>query len=174
VIREVYYSFFESINQDAGQYHIDSSNIAESVISIAKYGKIEPLIKITETSLQKLSNRDFIQFDEKYVKLVMLTYLFLSKVYYIKTEYEVEGGYIDIALLPRINVKAPNHAIIELKYISKEKFSDALLKEKTETARKQIAQYTTSEELRNTPNLLKFIVVFKGDECVYHERVEGV
>jgi len=49
----------------------------------------------------------------------MLTYLFLSKVYYIKTEYEVEGGYIDIALLPRINVKAPNHAIIELKYITK-------------------------------------------------------
>ncbi len=171
VIREVYYSFFESILQDDGQYHIDSTQIAQSVISIAKHGDMQPLIKITETALQKLSNRDFIQFDEKYVKLVMLTYLFLSKIYYIKTEYEVEGGYIDIALLPRINVKAPKHAIIELKYISKEKFSEKLLTEKIEEARAQISKYNTSEELRNTPNLLKFVVVFSGEECVHHERV---
>jgi len=36
----------------------------------------------------------------------------------------------------------------------------------------QIAKYTTSDELRNTPNLLKFVVVLKGEECVYHEMVE--
>ena len=171
VIREVYYSFFESILNEAGQYRIDSTHIATSVISLAKHGDIGPLIKITETSLQKLSNRDLIKFDEKYVKLIMLTYLFLSKIYYIKTEYEVEGGYIDIALLPRINVKAPKHAIIELKYIPKEKFTDSLLQEKIAEARAQINKYDTSEELRNTPNLLRFVVVFSGEECVYYGGV---
>ena len=173
VIREVYYSFFESILNEAGQYSIDSTHIATSVISIAKHGDIGPLIKITEASLNKLSNRDFIRFDEKYVKLIMLTYLFLSKIYYIKTEYEVEDGYIDIALLPRINVKAPNHAIIELKYISKEKFSDTLLQEKIAEARNQIQKYNTSEELKNTSNLLKFVVVFSGEECVHWEQVSS-
>jgi len=52
----------------------------------------------------------------------MLTYLFLSKVSYIKTEYEVEGGYINIALLLRSKVKIPNHAIIELSIFPKKSF----------------------------------------------------
>ncbi len=88
-------------------------------------------------------------------------------MYYVKSEYEVEGGYIDIALLPRINVKAPNHAIIELKYIPKELFSEKLLQEKIHEAEDQISRYSNAEELRQVPNLLKFVVVFKGDECVY-------
>ncbi len=44
VILEVYYSFFESMLQDAGQYYVDSTHIAQSVISIAKYGDIVSLI----------------------------------------------------------------------------------------------------------------------------------
>ncbi|MFP4288425.1 MAG: PD-(D/E)XK nuclease domain-containing protein [Bacteroidales bacterium] len=53
----------------------------------------------------------------------MLERLFLGKVYYIKTEYEAEGGYMDIALLPSINLKSYRYFIIELNYIVKEKFS---------------------------------------------------
>jgi hypothetical protein len=33
------------------------------------------------------------------MKIVMLTYLMLSKIYYVKSEYEVENGYLDILLL---------------------------------------------------------------------------
>ncbi len=167
VIKELYFEFFRSILEEAGNYHIDSSRIAFALRDLAKYGKIEPLVELTQSSLQKLSNRDFIRFDEKYVKLNMLTWLHLSRMYYVKSEYEVEGGYIDIALLPRINVNTPNHAIIELKYIPKDSYSDKLLQEKIAGAEAQLSRYSTSGELRQVPNLLKFVVVFKGDECVY-------
>ncbi len=167
VIRELYFEFFKNILEEAGNYHIDSSRIAFALRDLAKYGKIEPLVELTQSSLQKLSNRDFIRFDEKYVKLNMLTWLHLSRMYYVKSEYEVEDGYIDIALLPRINVNTPNHAIIELKYIPKDNYTEKLLQEKITGAEAQLSRYVTSEELRQVPNLLKFVVVFKGDECVY-------
>jgi hypothetical protein len=171
VIKELYFEFFRSILEEDGNYHIDSSRIAFALRDLAKFGKIDALIELTQSSLQKLSNNDFIRFDEKYVKLNMLTWLHLSRMYYVKSEYEVEGGYIDIALLPRINVKAPNHAIIELKYIPKESFTDKLMQEKITEAEAQLSRYSTSEELIQVPNLLKFVVVFKGDECVYVRHI---
>ena len=172
VIKELYFEFFKSILDDAGQYRVDISEVALALMQLAKYGNIQPLVDITQTSLQKLSKRDFIRFDEKYVKLNLLTWLHLGKMYYVKSEYEVEGGYIDIALLPRINVHPPKHAIIELKYIPKERFTDNLLQEKVSEAKEQLARYTTSQELMQVPNLLKFVVVFRGDECVLAEDVE--
>lgn len=55
-----------------------------------------------------LSSRDFIKFDEKYVKMLVHAYFILSKVYMVKSEYEIEGGYIDIALLRREAIN-PNY-----------------------------------------------------------------
>ena len=171
VIKELYFTFFEHILENQSNYRVDISGVTNAIADIAEFGRIDTLIKITEGRLQKLSKRDFIRFDEKYVKLVMLNYLFMSQIYFVKSEYEVEGGYIDIALLPRVNVKAPNHAIIELKYIPKESFTDKLMQEKIAEAEAQLSRYSTSDELRQVPNLLKFVVVFKGDECMYAGRI---
>ena len=171
VIKELYFTFFEHILENQSNYRVDISGVTNAIADIAEFGRIDTLIKITEGRLQKLSKRDFIRFDEKYVKLVMLNYLFMSQIYFVKSEYEVEGGYIDIALLPRVNVKAPNHAIIEPKYIPKESFTDKLMQEKIAEAEAQLSRYSTSDELRQVPNLLKFVVVFKGDECMYAGRI---
>ncbi len=53
------------------------------------------------------------------------------------------------------------------KYIPKDRFTDKLLQEKITEAESQLSRCATSEEQREVPNLLKFVVVFKGDECVY-------
>jgi hypothetical protein len=167
VIKELYFTFFEHILEKHSNYRVDISAVTNAIADLAEFGNIDPLIRITEGRLQQLSKRDFIRFDEKYVKLVMLNYFYMSQLFFVKSEYEVQGGYIDIALLPRINVKAPNHAIIELKYIPKDNYTEKLLQEKITKAEAQLSRYATSEELRQVPNLLKFVVVFKGDECVY-------
>ena len=52
----------------------------------------------------------------------MIAYLNLAKVYLIKSEYEVEDGYIDIALLNNYIVKPKYYGIIELKYITKKEY----------------------------------------------------
>ncbi len=70
-----------------------------------------------------------------------------------------------------ISTFAHLHAIIDLKYIPKARFTEKLLQEKTGEAKEQLARYRTSEELMQVPNLLKFVVVFKGDECVSAEDI---
>ncbi len=170
VIKELYFKFFNELIEENSHYNLNVSVIKSSLMQLAKEGNIQPLVGITESMLRKLSNRDFIRFDEKYVKLIFLTYCFLSKMYYVKSEYEVEDGFIDIALLPNDVVKPPYFAIIELKYCKKENFTEELLRSKIEEAEQQLAKYKQAEELANMPNLLKFIVVFKGDECVYQEQ----
>lgn len=39
------------------------------------------------------------------VENINLTYCFLSKLDLVKSEYEVDNGFIDIALLKQVNVK---------------------------------------------------------------------
>ena len=101
----------------------------------------------------------------------MITYFMMSKIYYVKSEYEVEDGYIDIALLPRPAVNAPYNAIFEVKYLKKEGFNQKLLDEKVTEAKEQILKYVLAEELKEMDNLLKWVLVFCGDELVYEERV---
>ncbi|OGO86129.1 MAG: hypothetical protein A2Y24_07800 [Clostridiales bacterium GWE2_32_10] len=128
-----------------------------------------------QITLNKLSNRDFIKFDEKYVKVIMITYMMMSKIYYVKSEDEQGGGYVDIALLPRIGAKTKYNAIFEVKYIKKEGYSEEILNEKIKEAKEQIQKYTKSQELLDLEienKLKKWIVVFCKDEVVYLEEVE--
>ncbi len=170
VIKELYFSFFNELIEKEAQYRIETLDIQLAMRKLAEEGDLSLLIKLTETVLHKLSKRDYIRFDEKYVKLIFLTYCFLSKMYYVKSEYEVEGGFIDIALLPNDVLMTPYTAILELKYCKKDGYTEALLNSKISESKIQLAKYKQAEELGNLTNLLKFIVVFKGDECVFCEQ----
>jgi hypothetical protein len=122
-------------------------------------------------NLNKLSNRDYINFDEKYIKVIMVTYFMMSRIYYVKSENEQNKGYVDIALLPRIGVKAPYNAIFEVKYIKKGDLSQKLLNEKIFEAKKQLEQYSKSLEFAGMDNLLKVVLVFCNDKLVYDEKI---
>ena len=172
VIKELYFDFFENVLKQKAEYDIDVSKIRQSIEELALEGKIENFIEIIKTVLNKLANKDFIKFDEKYIKIIMVTYFMLSKVYYVKSEYEVEGGFIDVALLPRPGAKTIYNAIFELKYLKKEGYTEAVLNEKIKTAKEEIAKYTKSEELMELPKLKKWVMVFCKDELVYLEEIE--
>ena len=92
----------------------------------------------------------------------------MSKIYLVKSEYEVNNGYIDIALLKQANMEPNYFAIFEIKYITKGEFekNENVIDEKLEMAKLQIKNYEKSQELRNLPNLKKWILVFVKDKCV--------
>ena len=138
VIKELYFAFFEEILKQKAEYDIDVSKIRQSIEELALEGKIESFVEIIKTVLNKLANKDFIKFDEKYIKIIMVTYFMLSKVYYVKSEYEVEGGFIDVALLPRPGAKTIYNAIFELKYIKKEDYNETVLNKKIKEAKDEI------------------------------------
>jgi len=171
VIQELFFDFFAEVLHEEAQYDIDIAPIRDSILELSMNGDLTDFLKIVTDTLRKLANRDFMRFDEKYVKIVMLTYFMMSKIYYVKSEYEVENGYIDIALLPRPGVITPYNAILEIKYIKKSDYCKELLDEKVTAAKAQLARYTDSIELSSMENLLKWVLVFSGDEVVYSEKV---
>ncbi|MCK8824189.1 AAA family ATPase [Fuchsiella alkaliacetigena] len=175
VIKELYFDFFAKIIEKEGDYQLETIEIKESVIDIALEGKVDKFIKVIEKTLKKLSARDFIKFEEKYVKLLMLSYLMLSKMYYVKSEYEVEAGYIDIAFFERSGLDVDYEGLIELKYIKKSDYqkSGAKLVEKNlEEAKKQLLKYKKADELKSKDNLKKWAIIFAGDQCVKCVNIE--
>ncbi|MBF0544018.1 MAG: PD-(D/E)XK nuclease domain-containing protein [Candidatus Riflebacteria bacterium] len=121
--------------------------------------------------MHRLSDRDFIKFNEKVVQAIMLTFLFETRIYYAKSEYPVEDGYIDVVLLKGSAGKPKFFAMIELKYISKGDYTDSLRDKKLEEAKNQILKYLKSEELKAITNMRKWAAVFCVDKCVAFEEV---
>jgi hypothetical protein len=174
-IKGLYFEYFSKKLNETIDYEIDVSDIEDSITEIALEGKNENLIKVVEKTLNKLSNRDYIKFDEKYVKLIFLAYCFLSKIYLVKSEYEVDNGYIDIALLKQANMEPTYFAIFELKYITKaeyEKEGDKIVELKKKEAIEQLKKYKASQELMGLPNLKKWALVFVNDSCVVNSEIE--
>ena len=173
VIKELYFDFFGVIIKNEAKYDIDVSDIRESIKNIAVNGDYKAFVEIVSATLGNLSNRDYINFDEKYIKMIMVTYFMMSRVYYVKSENEQNKGYVDIALLPRAGVNAPYNVIFEVKYIKKGDYDQRILDEKINEAGKQLTRYSQSDEFAYMDNLLKVILVFCGDKLVYDERLSN-
>lgn len=173
-IRGLYFDYFSDKLVELTDYEIDITEIEDAISEIALDGNNKAIVKVVEKTLNKLSNRDYIGFDEKYVKLIFLSYLFLSKIYLVKSEYEVENGYIDIALLKQPNVNPNYFAIIEFKYITKKQYEEkgeAIVKEVFDEAVTQLNKYKTSKELKKISNLKKWAIIFVNDKCVINAEI---
>ncbi len=171
VIKELYFDFYNSIIEKYANIQISDSKLLNSISPFAFDGDVKPFITFVEDILSRFSNRDFIKFDEKNIKILMLTLLFRSELYMVKSEYEVENGYIDIALFNNSRVHPEFYGIFELKYISKKDYSEKLLQERLEEGKEQILKYTSSDELKSINNLKKFVLVYSGAEC---KRIEEI
>ncbi len=81
VIQELYFDFFGTLLEEEAHSGLDVADIRKSIIQFARKGDLSELLRIVETTLEKLSFRDYIHFDEKYIKLIMMTYLMMSRIY---------------------------------------------------------------------------------------------
>ena len=116
-----YYSIWEYFRRklsETSNLNIDNAKVNRAIKEMAVSGKCNLFIGCLKEFLDNLSNRDLIKFDEKYIKIILLS-VFMSNVYIANSEYEVEEGYIDILLSKN---KAFEESIkyewmIELKYI---------------------------------------------------------
>lgn len=118
--------------------------------------------------LENLSNRDLIRFDEKYIKIILLS-IFMNNVYIANSEYEVEDGFIDVMLSKN---KAFEESIkyewmIELKYI-KDKDRNSL-EEVKKQGLDQLKRYSNSKRLSSsydTKHMKKLLIVVIGKKDV--------
>ena len=170
VMKEIYSDYFLQILKRNINVNINE-NYTEIAREIAIDGKIDKIIEMLEKYLKNLSNRDYIKFDEKYVKLIFFCIAMNLKIFRLKSEMEVQRKYPDILLMPKDKSKGYKGVMIEFKYLKKEEAGR--LKEKQEEARKQINEYMEFEEIKNIENLNCYTVVAVNDET-YVENIKRI
>ena len=167
-MKEIYSDYFiKTLNQNAN-LQVSSSIYTEIMQEIALDGKIDKMVNLVQMYLQNLSNRDYMNFDEKYIKLIFYCIAMNLKVFIIKSEMEVQRKYPDILLIPKDESKGYKSVMIEFKYLKKGE--ENKLAEKQDEARKQIEEYATFEEIKGIPNLSKYTVVAVNDK-IYVEKI---
>jgi hypothetical protein len=146
----------------------------KSLQGFAIYGKAEEFIKfIQEYYVGRFSNRDYINFDEKYIKAIILTLIFQGHYHLPISEYEVSGGYVDIYLQHRtLNPLVKLDWVWELKYVKEgECDNEKLIEEKKTEARTQLQRYKSSDKFEGRDNVRFLAIVFVGKRNYFVEEV---
>lgn len=168
VMKEIYSEYFLKILREEINIEIND-NYTGIAREIALEGKIDKIVEMLEKYLKNLSNRDYIKFDEKYVKLIFYCIAMNLKIFRLKSEMEVQRKYPDILLIPKDRSKGYKGVMIEFKYLKKEEAGR--LKEKQEEAKNQIEEYGEFEEIKELDNINKYTVVAVNDE-IYVEEIK--
>ncbi|GHT78640.1 hypothetical protein FACS189464_2440 [Bacteroidia bacterium] len=163
-IRTLYWEYImKLVREHSPEMTIETRYLDEAVTALAMEGNVERFISyVSENAFGKLSAHDLQQFDEKYIKILLLAYLFMSRIYVPMSEYEAVPGRADIYLqrsptLPQIKYEW----VFELKYC-KADAKESEITAKSEKGQEQIRQYLTSDRLKDRTDLKAAVIVFIG------------
>jgi hypothetical protein len=170
VIEELYWQFYADSIQEIYNFEATPERVKPSVLEMAM-GNPKPFFDLIQEILQALSNRDYQNFDEKYVKAIIMAFAHQTGIFMILSERETtKSGYTDIAMLVRPN-NPSEHAefVFELKYLKKE--DKKQLKKAQKEAKKQLQSYLDGDEMLKTrKNLSAYTVCVVKDE-VFLEKI---
>jgi hypothetical protein len=101
-------------------------------------------------------------FDEKYIKAVLLTYLILDDNYIPISESEVDSGRVDIFLQrnPKYS-QAKYEWVLELKYCKTASKKSEIIQKRKEGL-DQLNAYLATRQLKDRPNLKSALLLFIG------------
>ncbi|MCK6604009.1 MAG: ATP-binding protein [Ignavibacteriaceae bacterium] len=169
VIREIYWSFFKDEMLLLPHAGIDESNLQNALLDLAQNNNMKRWIGEIEKVLELLSNRDYQNFDEKYIKMLFITLASLTQLYIIKSEAEAGGEYPDLMYLYRRPYEPNYQFLLELKYLKtneEKKQSSVLLH-----AKEQVRRYLNKPEIKQLKNLKSYAVVFTGKKGHFEEII---
>ncbi|OQX09237.1 MAG: AAA family ATPase [Thiothrix lacustris] len=161
VVRELYFQYFKVELERRNQMTISNRAIALAVEVLALQDDIQPLITEMERALQLLSNRDAMGMDEKHVKVLLLTLLYQTSVYFIQSEREMNRKYPDILLLERSPIVVDHQHLIELKY-SKQSDGEAGWAAKRQAGITQVEGYLQLPDIAVLPKLSAWLLISDG------------
>jgi hypothetical protein len=146
----------------------------EAISTLAYGGDPKPYLDyVSRNILCHLSNRDLQQFNEKYIKIILLTGLFRSQMFVTITELEVEHGYVDIYMQrSHLQPDIPHEWVWEIKYLKKKDAdSEKTLNEKREEARTQLKKYRDSSLFSGRTDMRYLSLIFIGKDRYEMEEI---
>lgn len=165
VLKSLYLDYMQYVLMKRAHTRIEGLRQDEMCWALIE-GNIDVLVELTERLLKGLSNRDYERFDEKYIKVVMLSLLSNVKFYIPHSEYEVSAdGYVDLYLQAAIEPEQSAHYFIELKYI-KAKATKQAQKKVEQAGVSAMRKYLQNPPAQSIKNLQAYVLVFRKDRCV--------
>jgi hypothetical protein len=166
-IRTIYWEYIELFTRNLNtDIMLNTTEERAAIKSLAYNGDPSPYISyMSKNIFQRLSNSDLIGFDEKYIKLMLLSGVFRSLLYVPTSEKEVEHGYIGTflqrsPLLPEI----PYEWVWELKYLKKDDATEAQVATTLAAAQAQLEKYRRSALFVGRDDVKLATLLFIGKE----------
>lgn len=169
VIRDLYFDYFLQVMEEKAQTNRDLYELGNALDELIWENNPKPILSVLEVALKNLTKRDFQNMDEKHVQAMFYSYLNLSRMYEVKSEYESQKQHFDILMLETPIAEAKYEFLFEFKYEKKAgaKRTNTVLSE----ARTQMLDYLAKEEILQHPKMMAWVVVVVGDEVVECEEV---
>jgi len=165
VIAELFWEYYADILQTFSELPISEDKVRRAAEKMA-LDSPDAFFALVGAALKELSNRDFQQFDEKYVKMLVMAYAVQSDIFFVQSEREIKnGGYIDLEfdIQPRNRHRPHFQYVFEFKYLKKG--DESLLKKTQNEAEMQLKNYLQNDEiLKNKVKLLAYTLVVVKDE----------
>ena len=171
VSEKLYAEYMLTLVDIQDKYKVDISELQRAIAQFGQRGNIEYLVKYVQEFLMYCSVRDKENFTEKELKHVFQMMLALTAQYYVYGEYPAGQGFADIYIQKSTNSLATYEAVIELKYLNKEKAKKANIKKLVKEAKEQITGYLEDKRLSQKENLKKYVIIFEGFEKYYLEEI---
>lgn len=168
VMKEIYADYFMQILKKETEFAVQQQDYVTIAKELAEEGKIDKMVELVGTYLNNLSNRDYIKFDEKYVKLIFYCIAMNLKIFRTKSEMEVQRKYPDLLIMPREKEKGYYSVMVEFKYLKKEEESKR--EEKQKEAKEQIKEYANMEEIKQIDKIKRYTIIAVND-CIYAEEI---
>ncbi|MDR3338590.1 MAG: ATP-binding protein [Candidatus Symbiothrix sp.] len=167
-IRTIYWEYIEGLTRDRNkEVLIDLDVQASAIWKLAHQGDPHPYLDyVSRNIFSRLSNRDLENFNEKYIKIMLLNGLFQSRIYMTSTELVVSHGYTDIYMQrSHLFPDLPYEWVWEIKYIKKEEAKkEAFVKSKQEEALAQLKKYRDSYNFAGRTDVKFLSVIFIGKD----------
>ncbi|MDR0680310.1 MAG: ATP-binding protein [Dysgonamonadaceae bacterium] len=161
-VKTLYWEYISRLTRETSNLTLETQLLNEAIIAMAMEGDVHRYIDyVSQNAFSKLSDRDLKKFDEKYIQILLLAYLFQSHIYIPMSEYEATPGYTDIYLQRNPNLPQVKYEwILELEYCKTGEEKE--VPHKREEGMAQLHQYLHSHRLNERPDMKAAVVVFIG------------
>ncbi|MBO5004817.1 MAG: AAA family ATPase [Clostridia bacterium] len=171
ITENIYSEYMLNWLKEQENYKIETKEIEEGIKELSKTGSIQKVVNIVQEFLKYCSTRDKENFSEKMLKHTFAMFLSLSNQFIVYGEYPAGQGFADIFIEKTSVSYSKYEAVIELKYMSKEKAKEENKEKLLSQGKEQLARYLEDKRLLQRENLKKYVVMFIGFEEAIVEEV---
>jgi hypothetical protein len=119
VIRELQWEHLATMLAEQDNIKIDTLDLEVALKALAIDGDIAPFITLFhERAVKAMGLKDMRKLDERSLKLMMMAFISLSRIFHVLSEKEFSQGYCDLFLGASQHLPAAKYAwMLELKYL---------------------------------------------------------